>query len=546
MFTPTDRQSFVATRHSYSALATGLLCMGFLVGAAGLWAEETAAPENGQPEGKRLFVKEYRVRGGKAISPLEIEKAVYPYLGPGRTPADVDAAREALEKAFHEKGFQTVSVQIPEQQVRKGVVLLDVTEAPVGRLRVKGSRFYDLEKIKSRARSLAEGRVVNFNEVSSDITALNQWSDRKITPSLAAGVEPDTVDVELRVEDKLPLHASLELNNRQSVDTVPMRLNASVSYTNLWQLGHTLGLGYQTAPEDQEDSLVYSAYYIARFPALESFSLMIQGTKQDSNVSTLGGAAVAGKGDTLGIRGIVTLPPRKDFFHSINFGIDYKDYNQDVLFGGETTYTPVTYYPISVGYGATWVGKKYVSDLNLNVVFALRGVGSDVYEFDNNRYNADGSFIYLRGDTSHTFTLPADFQVFAKIQGQASPYPLISNEQFAGGGASTVRGYLEAEALGDSAIGVTLELRSPSLLWWLKSEQNQWRIHGFLDAEYLSLNDTLPEQDDRFDLASAGVGSSLTLFDHISGSIDFAHTLTDSSTTPKGKTRLIFQVSGEF
>src|SRR5215469_7160623 len=70
----------------------------------------------------QIYIQEYRVEGTHKLSELEVEEAVYPYLGPGRTTEDVEHARAALEKAYQDKGYQTVSVQIPPQQVRNGVV----------------------------------------------------------------------------------------------------------------------------------------------------------------------------------------------------------------------------------------------------------------------------------------------------------------------------------------------------------------------------------------------------------------------------------------
>jgi hemolysin activation/secretion protein len=58
--------------------------------------------------------------------------------------------------------------------------------------------------------------VPNFNQVEREIVALNQWLDRRVTPTLRGGVEPGTVDVDLKVKDILPLHGSVELNNRYS------------------------------------------------------------------------------------------------------------------------------------------------------------------------------------------------------------------------------------------------------------------------------------------------------------------------------------------
>src|SRR4029077_18870316 len=154
---------------------------------------------------------------------------------------------------------------------------LQVTESPVGRLRVRGSRYFSLKKIKEAAPSLAEGGVPNFNEVTHDIVAINQLPDRRITPSIKAGIVPGTVDVDLNVQDTLPLHGSVELNNRYSPDTPPLRLNVSASYNNLWQLGHSLGGSVQISPEDINQVKVFSGYYVMRFSDPSWLTLIAQG-----------------------------------------------------------------------------------------------------------------------------------------------------------------------------------------------------------------------------------------------------------------------------
>ena len=69
----------------------------------------TAAPE------RPIYIREYRVTGAHRLPEVEVQEAVYPFLGPGRTERDVEQACAALEKAYYEKGFQTVSVEIPPQ-----------------------------------------------------------------------------------------------------------------------------------------------------------------------------------------------------------------------------------------------------------------------------------------------------------------------------------------------------------------------------------------------------------------------------------------------
>lgn len=522
-----------------SVILSAGMVMGWLCGAS---AVETA------PE-PTLYIREYRVAGVKLVTQQEIGEAVYPFLGPGRNTQDVEGARIAVETLYKGKGFQTVSVEIPEQTGRGGIVVLKVVENKVGRLRVKGSRYFSLSQIKKHAPSLAEGTVPNFNDITKDIVALNQWPDREITPALRAGVEPGTVDIDLNVKDKFPMHGSIELNNRYSADTTPLRLNGSISYNNLWQRGHSVGFSFQIAPEHLPDAKIFSGYYLARFASAPWLTLMVLGTKQDSEVATLGGVNVVSPGQSLGLRVGFTLPSREHFYHSLTFGFDYKDYKENVLVAGLETQTPVTYYPLSMAYNATWrsgaEGKVKVTELDAAVNFHIRGTG-DREQFDAKRFDADTNYIYLRGGLAHTRDLWAGSQMLAKVQGQISSQPLLNSEQFAGGGLSTVRGYLEAAALGDNALFGTFEVRSPSLLKGWKRKDSDLRVFAFVDGGVLTLINPLPEQDSRFELASLGFGASLQLLEYLNGSVDVGFPLISQGLTNAHDPRLTFRVWADF
>ncbi|MDB6118838.1 MAG: hemin-binding protein [Verrucomicrobiaceae bacterium] len=510
-----------------------------------LWLSP-AAPRVHAQDAATLYIQEYRVQGVKQLAQLEVETAVYPFLGPGRTTEDIEQARAALEKAYHDKGFQTVSINVPSQDGSYGIIFLEAVEASVGRLRVRGSRYFDIAAIKRKAPSLAEGSVPDFNKVQRDMIALNSSADRRVTPELKPGVVPGTVDIDLKVEDKLPLHGSLELNNRYSPDTSAFRLNGALSYGNLWQLGHTLGFNFQIAPENLHDAEVFGAYYLA--PLDEEWSVMLQATQQDSDVSTLSGTAVAGRGEIYGIRFMRSLPGQDKFNHSLSFGIDYKHFDEDVIVAGERTLTPITYYPFSVNYAAAWAGAKGDTDLNLALNFHTRGLGSDKDEFDRKRYNSTGSYLYLRGDLSHTHELPHGLQLFTRLQGQASSAPLVNSEQFAGGGLGSVRGYLESTALGDHGIFGTLELRSPSFITTKNKDkpEREWRVYGFIEGGRLSLSDPLKEQQPNTDMLSIGIGSNVRLFDHFNGSFDLGLPLVDAGVVSSGDVLLTFRLWLDF
>ncbi|WP_246047690.1 POTRA domain-containing protein [Hankyongella ginsenosidimutans] len=113
-------------------------------------AEAAAPPSQPAAEPERtLTIDAYDIVGNSVLDQVSIEDAVYPYLGPDRTDADVDKARAALEDAYKKKGYETVVVVLPPQDASNGVIRLEVVEAKIGRVRVVGAKYTAPSKIRN-------------------------------------------------------------------------------------------------------------------------------------------------------------------------------------------------------------------------------------------------------------------------------------------------------------------------------------------------------------------------------------------------------------
>jgi hemolysin activation/secretion protein len=471
-------------------------------------------------------ILEFQVVGNTKLNNAQIESAVYSHMGEKKTIDDVEKARDALEKVYHQAGYLTALVDIPEQEVDRKVVKLNVTEGKVGRLRIKDSNYFSLGRIKELAPSVKEGEVPYFPAVQQDVARLNRTADRRVTPVLKAGKAFGTVDVELKVEDKLPLHASLELNNRYSQNTTKTRLGGSIRYDNLWQREHSLSLSFQISPENLKEVKVLSANYLMRFDNSDML-LALYGVRSKSNVASVGGVNVLGDSTIFGVRLIKPLPALDNFYHSISFGLDYKDIGQTVLFGDKID-TPITYMPLSASYNATLQNTNNKTQVNAGINLGLRGLVSDDAEFENKRPGAKPNFFIAKVEVEHTRALPKGFEGYIKLDGFFSGSPLISNEQYLAGGADTVRGYLEAEASADQAIHSTLELRSPELFKdraWLQS----FKLAAFYDIARIK---TIDAESDV--LAGTGVGLRMKALKNWNFDLDLAVPLKDSFDTKQG------------
>ncbi|MBW8328610.1 MAG: ShlB/FhaC/HecB family hemolysin secretion/activation protein [Thiobacillus sp.] len=490
-------------------------------------------------------VFEYRVEGTTLLPVTLVEQAVYPHLGEKKTLSDVEQAREALEKAYHGAGYLTVLVSIPQQKVDEGVVKLAVTEAPVDRLRVIESRYFSLGEIRAGVPELAEGTVPNFSQMQKELAALNRSGDRRITPVLRPGKTPGTVEVDLKVQDRLPLHGSVEVNDRYSQDTTRTRLSASLRWDNLWQKQHGLGITVQTAPENTDESKVFSASYT--WPLASGNYLALYGVRSESDVAAVGTLNVLGNGNILGARYIVPLRSRSEgFFHTATLGVDYKDFDQSVaLIGGGDFNTPITYLPFTLGWDGTWLGEGRSTKVGVAFNFHLRGLVADEQEFADKRYKGRANYAYLRGTFSHEETWLAGWGLAARGSLQVAGQPLISNEQFAIGGVDTVRGYLESAALGDNGAVLGIEGRTPNIARQLADSLDDLHLLIFVDGGYVHVRQPITA-DDRFTLAGAGVGMRLKGWRGVSAGIDWAVALKDQGDTERGDSRGHFRLGYEW
>ncbi len=494
---------------------------------------------------KSFDVWEYRVLGNTVLAPRIVEQAVYGYLGPDKSINDVQSARAALEAAYRSAGYSSVFVDIPEQTVDRGIVRLAVTEGRLDRVRVSGARYFANRRILAELPAAESGKVPHLPDVQNELAALNsETPDLTVTPVLRAGRYPGTVDMELHVQDHYPLHGSFEVNNRYTADTTPLRSNFTLSYGNLWQRGHSASLQYQTAPKEPDEAKVTALTYVARLRR-SGTALAFYGVDSNSDVATVGTLSVIGRGRIYGVRGIRSLSSRGRYSQNLTLGLDYKDFGEDInLTQDSGLSTAIRYMNWSAIYGFGWTMPKSQSTFTAGVDWGLRGFANSDLEFENKRYKARANYLYLVGSAEHTRNVFGGAQFDARLSWQYSAAPLVSNEQFTAGGATSVRGYLEAERFGDKGASLNVELRSPSLTA-AKRVQNL-RVLAFFDAASLAILDPLPGQEARFRLESTGAGLRFSGLNGMEAELDWARPLLDGAKVLKGDDRLHFRVKYGF
>ncbi len=522
------------------------------------------------PAEPRFDILEYEIEGNTVLDAAAIERAVTPFLGPQRQLGDADAARGALEKAYQDAGFLTVFVDVPEQRVDGGVVRLHVQEGRVERLSVTGSRYFSQGYIRAKVPEFAEGQVPNFTEAQRQLALVNRSEERRVQPVLRPGPLPGTVEVDLKVADELPLSGSVEVTNEHAPNTDPMRLSATLRYDNLFQRDHSLAITAITAPTAPSQSSVLVANYTV--PLDSGTSLVGYGVVSDSQVESLGGTTVFGKGFTLGLRYVLPFGVVEGSSHTLSVGADYKDLKERVAFGTDNISTPLRYLPMQASYNGVWSGDGRLSQLGITATVALRkllqrdvdcpGTVGPVDQFACKRQGADGGFATLKVDARHNEPAPFGSLVALRLSGQLATDPLASSEQFSVGGAETVRGYLNAESSGDRGVLGSIEWRSANVSgrvggWFGGSVDERpaegrtpllsdLSFLGFVDAARVYTIEPSFGQVPRMSMLGAGVGIRLSTRKAFDASLDLAWPMKRTFATPELDPRLHVRVRYRF
>ncbi|MEQ1485221.1 ShlB/FhaC/HecB family hemolysin secretion/activation protein [Methyloglobulus sp.] len=510
---------------------------------------EPGAEAQAAADEARFDLLELRVKGNTLLENTVIERTVYPYLGQNKTIDTVDKARSALEDMYRNKGYQTVSVDIPEQNVENGVVYLQIIEGKVSRLRVTDSRYFSLGRIKTGIPELAEGKVPNMPVMQKQLEELgNQSEDRKITPVLRAGDTPGTLEVDLKVKDQLPLHGRVELNGRNTSSTSRLRLVSSLHYDNLWQKFHSASLMYQVSPENSDEVDVWAGTYAMPIPYTDAkLALYAVSSSSNAQIANAGALSVVGIGNIYGLRFIKPLPGFDNYSHSLTLGADYKDFQEDlILIGADKLVTPIAYLPFMVQYSASINNEESQASFNIEANFAVRGLGNTPDEFERKRFNARPDYAYLAADASYNHDLPYEMELASRFSAQLADSPLISNEQFSLGGMDSIRGYFETQALSDNGLSGSLELRSPRLAPLSFDYIDKLQALAFVDGGVGGIKQALPGSPKSYSLASAGFGVRFQMWKYFNGVLDLGFPLLTLDPVKAGDPKLHFSVAAAF
>lgn len=503
------------------------LCLWFVIGASGAWAEDTAVP--------RFDISRILLEGNTILNSEEVAALLKKYAGPQKDFGTIQEAMDELEGAYRARGYTMVTVILPEQELVQGTVTIRVIEPVTREIVVEGNQHYSRANILNSLPTLKVGAPPQVSAISENLRAANENTAKKLTLQFKPQERPEDLRAVVQVKDQKPWKVSLGGDNTGTRQSGYYRLGLSLMHANVWDLDHVAALQYITSPDHVEEVKIISGSYRIPFYSLGDTIDFFGGYSDvDNGTAQIYGSnlAISGKGIVSGFRYNLSLPRSGAYEHKLSIGMDYRQYDNTVQFLGVDLAKDVVAHPFSLTYGASWSGDWLTADGYLGVLHnePWGGLGQQRH-FDQIRSEAQAEYWILRYGFNKIVKLPQDWALRVTGNGQYTPDRLIPGEQFGLGGATTVRGYDEREEAWDAGFAGSVELYSPDVAKLLEIPHSQFRLVGFFDggAGY-NLRIQAGEAEAN-SLRSVGVGFRLGVGEYFSFNLDWGYALDGSTST---------------
>lgn len=495
-----------------------------LLACLSLPALAQSSPPEGEAEvrARTRKVTKFVVEGNTLLPDSELQKLLRVYEGRDLTLDEMKEAARDLTSLYQRQGYYLVRAIIPKQAFDGSEVKILVLEGKVGKITVEGAEHYDPEFIRSRFEAAIENDTFRSEAFTRSLTLLNELPDLDVKAVLSSSPDtPGTADFVLQVKDENPFHIGVDYNNYGTSATGLHRVGLNVDAGNLLTQADALSVRGVIGFPSRNNNFVQVGY---------SLPLNLDGTTAGFSYANGAFAVSEGLGLILDVRGnanIYTfnvshpLDRSLDFSSNLGLAVSHKDIVNN-FFGGRVPFSHDKYTMARLAYGADWRGPSGRTIVQASVAQGLGGTGaSDPLV---SRVGASAGFTRFNLDAARVHRLSDGLYGVLRGSAQWSTTPLFVAEQFALGGPDTVRGYQQAELLGDRAYLMGAELRwSPDL-----ENPDKFQFVFFVDHGGVSL--VQPQPGDLAGgntLTGTGLGFRWGLFDKTNLRFDLGFPLRD-------------------
>jgi hemolysin activation/secretion protein len=459
--------------------------------------------------GPKIKVNRFNIIGNTKISTSKLYAIVQPYQGEEMTLADLEKVAGLITKEYHKKGYFLARAYIPAQKIKDGVVEIMVLEGRVGKITVTGNKHYTTKFLLSRMQPLKKAQVITRNNLEKPLLTLNSEEPKlDVNALLSPGSEFGTTNINLITKDSLPYNLTIFYNNFGNTYTRDDRLGVLLDLGNITGHGDVLSLGevfpFPTTDKEWE---FYNKVGYSIPVGTSGLRLGADYIRSEYNVgAALAALNIVGESTSYGLS--LNYPLIGMTNESLNvFGSLNHNYYKNTILGYTSSKDQITSMTVGVNGQKTgpFLGTVAHDWYQVSIEQGLGGfLGGEDHPTMPSVPGANSSFTKFNMDLSSTIKL-GKCSLILRGAGQLSSKSLPIGEDFVIGGEGSVRGYPQAEYIGDEGYTANAELRTP--IWpgdFFLNRYAQWAF--FIDNGGVRLENPLPGETSTTDISGYGLG----------------------------------------
>jgi hemolysin activation/secretion protein len=409
----------------------------------GLQAPTSGPSRVAKPSDATVQVRGFTLAGNTLLSTEELRKALAPFTDRVMTLAQLKDAADWVTTTYREAGWM-VRAFLPQQEIKDGIVTIQIIEAIFGGASVQGAEPKRIEAsrlVRMAQSQLETGKPLNARDLDRVLLLLDDLPGVGVSGHLVQGQrEGETNLVLVATDDKL-LTGSTSVDNQGSLRTGADRISLNLAVNSPARMGDALAIN---AMKTQGVDYQRWAYTL---PAGGD------GWRWGVHASNLNYRVVADEFASLNPNGTATTlgwdlsyPLRRSLMQNINLAFSFDDKRFDNSINSVTT-----------AYGI----KAYNASLTWQQMDGWGGGGSSSAStvLTTGQKTNESPYTKLNISLGRLQKLSQSFSLNASATAQASNVNLDSSEKLYLGGATSVRAYPTGEAGGSMGHTLSLELR---------------------------------------------------------------------------------------
>lgn len=465
----------------------------------------------------RFVLRSIVVDGATVYTQQQLSQHFQSLVGREVSLLEVYGVANQITARYRNDGFILSQAVVPQQQIRDGVVRIQVLEGRIGKVIIRDEgKLGSYNYILQYANRLIASRPVTQREFERFLLLLNDFPGMRVSGVLAPSSEPGAADLVLEVQYKR-IDAYASIDNRGSRFLGPYQSEISAAVNGVIDPGDRLLYRYVTTLFQPRELQFHEARF--QTPIFgEGTLLEVWGNYARTRPGfTLRAFDIEGESYSWNLRLRHPLIRTRAMNLWVYGGFDWRNSTNDVL---TATFSDdrlrvfrhgVTYEAVDELRGVTF------ADLTLHHGIDALGARGNSREFGRT------DFFKLTLDLQRNQQIWGPVSAFFQFTGQYAGTQLLAPEEFGLGGRTFGRAFDPSEKTGDHGFAVAAELRYTfdDLKLPLLDLPTTVQFYGFGDwGRVYHINDNNQKTFEA--LASAGVGMRFTIGARLSGQVEGA------------------------